>query len=101
VDSGGCFLQRGVSWQLLQRGSGSHALGGEHPAALKLPVLVLLLQHGAHLGVDLLAGEGGPAPEWIRVDHAAGRSRLSLRGANRLVRGQAPVGFCDAAAWPH
>jgi hypothetical protein len=48
VGSGGCFLQRGLRRQVLQRGDGGHALGREHPAALELPVLVLLQQHCIH-----------------------------------------------------
>jgi hypothetical protein len=44
--------------QILQRWDGGHALGGEHAAALQLPVLVLLQQHSSHQ-----AGDGGVVGE--------------------------------------
>jgi hypothetical protein len=52
VGSGGCVLQRGLSRQLRQRRYGGHALGREDPAALELPVLVLLQQPGTHQAGD-------------------------------------------------
>jgi hypothetical protein len=40
------------SREILQLRDGSHAFGGEHAAALQLPVLVLLQQHRPHQTVD-------------------------------------------------
>jgi hypothetical protein len=62
----------------LQLRDGGHALGGEHAAALQLPVLVLLQQHRPHQ-----AGDGGVVGE--DADDTVRRLISSLTRSSRLV----------------
>ncbi len=70
--SGAEGMQGGDAIQLRD---GSHALGGEHAAALQLPVLMLLQQHRSHQADDRgIVGEDahnpGAAPDGAGWPHA-------------------------------
>jgi hypothetical protein len=56
-------MQGWLHRQLCKLGNGRHALGGEHPPALELPVLVLLQQHRPHQASDgWVVGEDADNP---------------------------------------
>jgi hypothetical protein len=66
-------------WGVAQFRDGRHALGGNHAAALQLPVLLLLQQHRTHQADDRGAiGEDADNAS-AALDEPIGSAHLSVR----------------------